>query len=178
MTTNSPNNVYISNGQLYIMPTLTSDSIGGGYSAVMDGATYTLDGCTASGGASVVSVVQVVCTHAAQERQTWGRGSNHPLQTSSSKKGNRTLGAAAVTGGLATAVARATEAAMAMVEAQAMAEMERQAETRLTVVTPLLGATLLHRIQLLRETAPTLVPSRTHAPPYLHLSLGQSSTRS
>ncbi|KAL4063685.1 glycoside hydrolase family 16 protein [Scleroderma citrinum] len=49
MTTNSPNNVYISNGQLYIMPTLTSDSISGGYSAVMDGATYTLDGCTASG---------------------------------------------------------------------------------------------------------------------------------
>lgn len=60
MTTNSPNNVYISNGQLYIMPTLTSDSIDGGYSAVMDGATYTLDGCTASGGASVVIVVQVV----------------------------------------------------------------------------------------------------------------------
>lgn len=33
------------------MPTLTSDSISGGYSAVMDGATYKLDGCTASGGA-------------------------------------------------------------------------------------------------------------------------------
>ena len=50
MTTNSPNNVYISNGQLYIMPTLTSDTISGGYSSVMDGATYTLDGCTASNG--------------------------------------------------------------------------------------------------------------------------------
>lgn len=48
MTTNSPNNVYISNGQLYIMPTLTSDTISGGYGAVMDGATYTLDGCTAN----------------------------------------------------------------------------------------------------------------------------------
>ncbi|KAI5996066.1 glycoside hydrolase family 16 protein [Pisolithus marmoratus] len=50
MTTNSANNVYISNGQLYIMPTLTSDSISGGYGAVMNGATYTLDGCTASNG--------------------------------------------------------------------------------------------------------------------------------
>lgn len=53
MTTNSPSNVYISNGQLYIMPTLTSDTISGGYSSVMDGATYTLDGCTASNGRSV-----------------------------------------------------------------------------------------------------------------------------
>ncbi|KIK95205.1 glycoside hydrolase family 16 protein [Paxillus rubicundulus Ve08.2h10] len=50
MTTNSPNNVYISNGQLFIMPTLTSDSISGGYSSVMDGGTYTLDGCTATSG--------------------------------------------------------------------------------------------------------------------------------
>jgi len=49
MTTNSPDNVYISNGQLYIMPTLTSDTISGGYDSVMDGATYTLDGCTANG---------------------------------------------------------------------------------------------------------------------------------
>ncbi|KAH7890395.1 glycoside hydrolase family 16 protein [Phlebopus sp. FC_14] len=50
MTTNSPNNVYVSNGQLYIMPTLTSDSIDGGYDSVMNGATYDLQGCTASGG--------------------------------------------------------------------------------------------------------------------------------
>ncbi|KAI6129299.1 glycoside hydrolase family 16 protein [Pisolithus croceorrhizus] len=55
MTTNSANNVYISNGELYIMPTLTSDSISGGYGAVMDGATYTLDGCTASGGITTSS---------------------------------------------------------------------------------------------------------------------------
>ncbi|KAF9234329.1 glycoside hydrolase family 16 protein [Melanogaster broomeanus] len=52
MTTNSPNNIYISGGQLYIMPTLTSDSISGGYGSVMDGGTYTLDGCTVSGGMS------------------------------------------------------------------------------------------------------------------------------
>ncbi|KAF8132286.1 glycoside hydrolase family 16 protein [Boletus edulis] len=52
MTTNLPNNIYISNGQLYIMPTLTSDSIPGGYNSVLDGATYTLDGCTASGGST------------------------------------------------------------------------------------------------------------------------------
>ncbi|KAG1733861.1 glycoside hydrolase family 16 protein [Suillus paluster] len=50
MTTDDPNNVYISNGQLYIMPTLTSDSIPGGYPAVMDGGNYTLSGCTAQDG--------------------------------------------------------------------------------------------------------------------------------
>ncbi|KAG1765561.1 concanavalin A-like lectin/glucanase [Suillus occidentalis] len=50
MTTNDPSNVYISNGQLYIMPTLTSDSISGGHDAVMNGATYQLQGCTAQGG--------------------------------------------------------------------------------------------------------------------------------
>ncbi|KAG2148227.1 glycoside hydrolase family 16 protein [Suillus bovinus] len=50
MTTNDPSNVYISNGQLYIMPTLTSDSIDGGYAAVMDGGSYQLQGCTAQGG--------------------------------------------------------------------------------------------------------------------------------
>lgn len=44
MTTDSTNNVYISGSQLFIMPTLTID---GGYSSVMDNATYTLDGCTA-----------------------------------------------------------------------------------------------------------------------------------
>jgi len=50
MTTDSPSNVYINNGQLYIMPTLTSDTIDGGYSSVMNGANYTLSGCTAQGG--------------------------------------------------------------------------------------------------------------------------------
>ncbi|KAG2127998.1 concanavalin A-like lectin/glucanase domain-containing protein [Suillus clintonianus] len=52
MTTEDPSNVYISNGQLYIMPTLTSDSIDGGYTAVMDGGTYQLPGCTAGSGHS------------------------------------------------------------------------------------------------------------------------------
>lgn len=50
MTTNNPSNVYINNGQLYIMPTLTSDTIDGGYSSIMNGANYTLSGCTAQGG--------------------------------------------------------------------------------------------------------------------------------
>lgn len=44
MTTNLDENLYIKNGQLYIMPTLTSDEIG--TSAIFDGSTYTLDGCT------------------------------------------------------------------------------------------------------------------------------------
>lgn len=60
ITTNSANNVYISNGQLYIMPTLTSDTISGGYSAVLNGATYTLDGCTASNGESSKRVKRLV----------------------------------------------------------------------------------------------------------------------
>ncbi|KAG0698422.1 glycoside hydrolase family 16 protein [Suillus ampliporus] len=59
MTTDDPNNVYISNGQLYIMPTLTSDSIDGGYSAVMDGATYQLSGCTAGEGTDQGAWVQL-----------------------------------------------------------------------------------------------------------------------
>ncbi|KAG2097727.1 glycoside hydrolase family 16 protein [Suillus discolor] len=52
MTTDDPSNVYISNGQLYIMPTLTSDSIDGGWDSVMSGATYPLPDCTAQGGGS------------------------------------------------------------------------------------------------------------------------------
>ncbi|KAL4080064.1 glycoside hydrolase family 16 protein [Scleroderma yunnanense] len=76
MTTNSPNNVYISNGQLYIMPTLTSDSISGGYSAVMDGATYTLDGCTASGGTTDMGawVQPSIADFILQKRQNTGGG--------------------------------------------------------------------------------------------------------
>lgn len=46
MTTNSQDNLYIHNNQLYIMPTLTSDEIG--KDAVINGGSYTLDGCTAS----------------------------------------------------------------------------------------------------------------------------------
>jgi beta-glucanase (GH16 family) len=44
MTTTSPNNLYTSNSQLYILPTLTSDAIG--TAAIFDKGSYTLDGCT------------------------------------------------------------------------------------------------------------------------------------
>jgi beta-glucanase (GH16 family) len=44
MTTNKDNNLFVRNGQLYIVPTLTSDEIG--RDAIFDGYTYTLDGCT------------------------------------------------------------------------------------------------------------------------------------
>ncbi|EIW76065.1 glycoside hydrolase family 16 protein [Coniophora puteana RWD-64-598 SS2] len=47
MTTDSDSNSYVKNGQLYILPTLTSNSIDGGYSAVLNGASYNLPGCTA-----------------------------------------------------------------------------------------------------------------------------------
>lgn len=50
MTTDSSSNVYLSNGQLYIMPTLSSDTVDGGYSAIMNGGSYQLPNCTASGG--------------------------------------------------------------------------------------------------------------------------------
>jgi len=43
MTTASDKNVYIRNGQLYILPTLTSDQDS---SINQDGAVYTLEGCT------------------------------------------------------------------------------------------------------------------------------------
>ncbi|KAI0782755.1 concanavalin A-like lectin/glucanase domain-containing protein [Abortiporus biennis] len=44
MTTNYDKNLQIQNGELYIIPTLTSDEIGGG--SVNDGYTYPLPGCT------------------------------------------------------------------------------------------------------------------------------------
>ncbi|THG92578.1 hypothetical protein EW145_g8668, partial [Phellinidium pouzarii] len=50
MTTSSSDNLYIKNGQLYIMPTLTSDEIGTG--AVFDGHTYNLSGCTSANGSA------------------------------------------------------------------------------------------------------------------------------
>ncbi|KAF8066799.1 glucan 1,3-beta-glucosidase [Lyophyllum atratum] len=49
MTTTSDRNVYIQNGQLYIMPTLTRDEVP---DYDQDGKTYNLDGCTASAPAS------------------------------------------------------------------------------------------------------------------------------
>lgn len=44
MTTDSSKNLFISNNQLYIMPTLTTDVLSS--SQIFDGANYTLDGCT------------------------------------------------------------------------------------------------------------------------------------
>jgi hypothetical protein len=46
MTTNSPNNSFVQNGMLYIMPTLTSLSIPGGNASVFNGFTYNITGCT------------------------------------------------------------------------------------------------------------------------------------
>ena len=46
MTTNSANNSFVQNGQLYIVPTLTSDVIG--YSNVMNGFKYNVSGCTSA----------------------------------------------------------------------------------------------------------------------------------
>lgn len=44
MYTNSANNTFVRNGELYIFPTLTSDIIGTG--AIFDGYTYNISGCT------------------------------------------------------------------------------------------------------------------------------------
>jgi hypothetical protein len=44
MTTTSPNNSFVRDGKLYIVPTLTSDVIG--VDAVYDGHTYNITGCT------------------------------------------------------------------------------------------------------------------------------------
>lgn len=44
MATASSNNSFIRNGQLYILPTLTSDVIG--QAAIFNGYTYNISGCT------------------------------------------------------------------------------------------------------------------------------------
>lgn len=54
MTTSSSDNLYIKNGQLYIMPTLTSDEIG--TDAIFDGTSYNLTDCTETWNASDCSV--------------------------------------------------------------------------------------------------------------------------
>ncbi|KAG1740932.1 concanavalin A-like lectin/glucanase domain-containing protein [Suillus lakei] len=85
MTTNDPSNVYVSNGQLYIMPTLTSDTIDGGYSAVMDGGTYQLPGCTAQGGATDQGAwVQL------GRRQDTGNGTTGNTNSTTTGNGNST----------------------------------------------------------------------------------------
>lgn len=44
MTTDSLNNSFVSNGRLYILPTLTSDSVP--MSEILDGFVYNITGCT------------------------------------------------------------------------------------------------------------------------------------
>ena len=44
MATSSQNNSFVKNGQLYIVPTLTSDNIG--MDAVLDGSIYNITDCT------------------------------------------------------------------------------------------------------------------------------------
>ncbi len=46
MTTNSPNNSFVEDGKLYIVPTLTSDVIG--RANVLNGFTYNVTGCTST----------------------------------------------------------------------------------------------------------------------------------
>lgn len=52
MMTDSSDNLYFNNDQLYIYPTLTTDTV----SNVLDGGNYTLDGCTDQGNNSACSV--------------------------------------------------------------------------------------------------------------------------
>lgn len=54
MTTAEDENLFIRNGQLYIMPTLTSDEIG--TDAIFNGHTYNLTGCTETNNRSACSV--------------------------------------------------------------------------------------------------------------------------
>jgi beta-glucanase (GH16 family) len=61
MTTDSSNNSYVKNGQLHILPTLTSDVIGA--AAVLDGHTFNLTDCT-SANYTVCSVVSNASTGA------------------------------------------------------------------------------------------------------------------
>jgi len=46
MTTNSANNSFVQNGELYIVPTLTADVIG--ESAIFNAHTFNLSGCTST----------------------------------------------------------------------------------------------------------------------------------
>ncbi|KAI0036401.1 concanavalin A-like lectin/glucanase domain-containing protein [Vararia minispora EC-137] len=47
MTTNSQSNLFIKNGQLYIMPTLTTETGGVSYDQLFNGGSISLSGCTA-----------------------------------------------------------------------------------------------------------------------------------
>jgi hypothetical protein len=57
MTTNRQENLFIKNNQLYIMPTLTTASTSIGFGQLLDGGSYTLDGCnTGSSGSANCTV--------------------------------------------------------------------------------------------------------------------------
>ena len=60
MTTQEDDNLFIRNGQLYIMPTLTSDEIG--TDSIFNGYTYNLTGCTENN-ASACSVTSKSSTN-------------------------------------------------------------------------------------------------------------------
>ena len=57
MATASDSNLFVQDGQLYIMPTLTSDVIG--RDAILDGGSYSLDGCTTDNQVSYLCLVLV-----------------------------------------------------------------------------------------------------------------------
>ena len=57
MATASGSNLFVQDGQLYIMPTLTSDVIG--RDAILDGGSYSLDGCTTDNQVSHLYLVLV-----------------------------------------------------------------------------------------------------------------------
>lgn len=59
MATADSKNLFVSNGELYIMPTLTSDEIGA--SSVLDGYTYPLSGCTTTNAVRIsISITQSI----------------------------------------------------------------------------------------------------------------------
>lgn len=116
MTTNSANNIYISNGELYIMPTLTSDSISGGYGAVMDGATYTLDGCTASSGTTDIgawvepSAPSLADFILQKRQQATGGGGNGNTTGNGTTTGNSTTTGGSTSSGNSTTSSNSTTA--------------------------------------------------------------------
>jgi beta-glucanase (GH16 family) len=61
MTTSDPSNIYTNNGQLYIMPTLTSDILPA--ASIFDGGNYTLKDCTSTN-KTACSVSSNAKTHA------------------------------------------------------------------------------------------------------------------
>lgn len=69
MTTNSANNSFVQNGELFIVPTLTADVIG--ENAIFNGHTFNLTGCTSTN-ASACSATSNVFDNAV--RSLFSRG--------------------------------------------------------------------------------------------------------